>query len=175
MRVLGIDPGTRLTGYGCIDGSLTSLVAPRLVEAGVVRLVRGGQTPSLASRLAELERDIAELIELIKPDLIGIESMFTNPRHPGTVIPMAHARGVILLVAQRSGAELVEVPPAEVKRSIAGSGSAKKDQMQASVQRLLGLPGPPRPADVADALAVAICVLRRASTGRLESEANYDP
>lgn len=168
MRVLGIDPGTRLTGYGCIASDLSTLATPSLVEAGVVRLVRGSETPSLASRLSELERDISELIERVEPELIGIESMFTNPRHPGTIIPMAHARGVILLVAQRSGAELVEVPPAEVKRSIAGSGRAGKDQMQASIQRLLGLPAPPKPADVADALAVAVCVARRTATARMK-------
>lgn len=172
MRVLGIDPGTRLTGYGCVDSPLATLAAPRLVEAGVIRLVRGEGTPSLASRLSELERDVAELIQRVQPELIGIESMFTNPKHPGTIIPMAHARGVILLVAQRSGAELVEVPPAEVKRSIAGSGRAGKDQMQASIERLLGLDAPPKPADVADALAVAICVSRRAATERLKSRAN---
>ncbi|MEO0632457.1 MAG: crossover junction endodeoxyribonuclease RuvC, partial [Planctomycetota bacterium] len=103
MRVLGIDPGTRLTGYGCIDGALDSLVSPALVEGGVIRLVRGKDTPSLAARLSELERDVSELIDRVRPELIGIESMFTNPRHPGTIIPMAHARGVILLVAQRSG------------------------------------------------------------------------
>ncbi|MEO1715839.1 MAG: crossover junction endodeoxyribonuclease RuvC [Planctomycetota bacterium] len=172
MRVLGIDPGTRLTGYGCIDSALDSLVSPALVEGGVIRLVRGKDTPSLAARLSELERDVSELIDRVRPELIGIESMFTNPRHPGTIIPMAHARGVILLVAQRSGAELVEVPPAEVKRSIAGSGSAKKDQMQASVRRLLGLSATPKPADVADALAIAICVQRRTATQRMKSGAN---
>lgn len=172
MRVLGIDPGTRLTGYGCVEGALHTLAPPRLIEAGVIRLVRGGETPSLASRLSELERDVSELIERVQPELIGIESMFTNPKHPGTIIPMAHARGVILLVAQRSGAELVEVPPAEVKRAIAGSGRAGKDQMQASIQRLLGLDAPPKPADVADALAIAICVRRRTASERMKSGAN---
>ncbi len=172
MRVLGIDPGTRLTGYGCVDGGGHALAAPRLVEAGVVRLVRGKQTPSLASRLSELERDVSELIERVRPELIGIESMFTNPRHPATVISMAHARGVILLAAQRSGAAVVEVPPAEVKRAIAGSGRAGKDQMQASIQRLLGLDAPPKPADVADALAIAICVRRRAASERMKANAN---
>lgn len=168
MRVLGIDPGTRVTGYGCIEGSGGPLGSPRLVEAGVVRLVRGTKgTPSLASRLCELDRDLGELIARLSPDAIGIESMFSNPRHPGTVIPMAHARGVILLVAFRSGAELVELPPAEVKRSMTGSGRAQKSQMQASVRRVLGLESDPRPADVADALSVAIGVLRRSAVARV--------
>lgn len=168
MRVLGIDPGTRLTGYGCVISPKALGARPVLVEAGVIRLVRGsGPAPSLASRLGELQSDLEDLIERTRPELICIESLFSNPKHPGTVITMAHARGVILLTAHRAGAEVVEVPPAEVKRGVAGSGRASKSQMQASVQRLLGLPAPPSPADVADALAIAICVGSRVAADRV--------
>ncbi|MEM8758452.1 MAG: crossover junction endodeoxyribonuclease RuvC [Planctomycetota bacterium] len=161
MRVLGIDPGTRVTGYGCIEPAPRLGARPKLIEAGVVRLAGRDHTPPLGARLIELERDLVEMLGRLRPDVVCIESLFSNPKHPGTVITMAHARGVILLAASRSVGEVVEVPPAEVKRAVAGSGKAEKSQMQSSVQRVLGLAEPPSPADVADALAIAICVGQR--------------
>ncbi|MEO1583556.1 MAG: crossover junction endodeoxyribonuclease RuvC [Planctomycetota bacterium] len=168
MRVLGIDPGTRITGYGCIDAPAEIGARPVLVEAGVVRLVKGGDpAPELPSRLSELERDTSELIQRVQPDVIGIEAMFTNLKHPGTIITMAHARGVIMLAAHRSGAELVELPPASVKKALASSGGADKSQIQESVRLALGLTKAPKPRDVADALAIAITATRRSAMARL--------
>ena len=163
MRVLGIDPGLRLTGFGCVDGPAAAMTPPSFVDAGVIRLVASsGPTPSIQSRLVELERDLTEIVERNQPDLIAIEALFTHKDHPFTAVLMAHARGVILLVAQKSGKEIVELPPADVKRSVTGSGRATKTQMQASATRLLGLAEPPKPADIADALCIAIAARQRA-------------
>lgn len=166
--MLGIDPGTRVTGYGCIATPPTLGGRPGIVEAGVFRLCpSGGPTPELAARLVELERDLDDLLARTTPSLVCIEALFSNPRHPGTVITMAHARGVILLAIRRAGVELVELPPAEVKRAAAGSGRATKPQMQASVQRLFGLDERPSPSDIADALAVAWCGAARHGAGAM--------
>ncbi len=161
--MLGIDPGLRLTGFGCVDGPAQAMSPPGFVDAGVIRLVSSGSpTPSVQSRLVELERDLAEIIERNNPDLIAVEALFTHKEHPFTAVLMAHARGVILLVAQRASKEIIELPPADVKRAVTGSGRATKEQMQASATRLLGLAEPPKPADIADALCIAIAARQRA-------------
>lgn len=171
MRLLGFDPGLRITGYGCCEGTAG---APQLVEAGVIRLVRTSRapedparTPSVADRLVELERDAAEIIERLRPDAVFVESVFSHYDHPKTAVVMAHARGVLLLCARRAGIEVGEIPPASVKRSMTGSGKAEKAQVQASVRTVLGLAEDPKPADVADALAIAIAGLAR--TGRVSA------
>ena len=173
MRLLGIDPGLRVTGYGCVEGDP---FRPRIVEAGVFRLARAtvgagaahGQTPgerrsaaSISARLVELERDVVELLERTKPEAVAVEGMFAHPKHPATVITMAHGRGVVLLAIRRAGLPLIELKPAEAKKSLTGNGQAKKEQVQGAVQRLFGLADPPSPADVADALAIAVCALQR--------------
>lgn len=159
MRVLGFDPGLSITGYGCVSGDI---IRPAIVEAGVFRLTkRGGPVESIGDRLVELESDVQGLVERVSPDLIAIEGMFAHKDHPGTVVKMAHARGVILLVARRAGVEVCELKPAEVKKAATGSGRATKGQMQQCVQEIFGLPELPTPADLADALAIAACALRR--------------
>ena len=158
MRVLGIDPGLTITGFGCVEGDP---VRPRIVEAGVVRLTKGKARRSLAERLVELDEEIRGVIGSCRPDVVALEGMFTNPKHPGTVITMAHGRGVIMLAAQSMGVGLVELKPAEVKKGVTGSGRATKDQIQTSVQHLFGLSELPTPADLADALAIGVCALRR--------------
>ncbi len=159
MRVLGFDPGLSITGYGCVTGDV---VRPSIVEAGVFRLTKRNEPlASIGDRLVELEEDVQGLVERVKPDLIAIEGMFAHKDHPGTVVKMAHARGVILLVARRAGVEVCELKPAEVKKAATGSGRATKEQMQLSVQEMFRLPELPKPADLADALAIASCALRR--------------
>ncbi|MEX0876712.1 MAG: crossover junction endodeoxyribonuclease RuvC [Phycisphaerales bacterium] len=159
MRVLGFDPGLSITGYGCVAGDI---VRPSIVDAGVFRLSRGGgPVESIGDRLVELEADVQGLVERVSPDLIAIEGMFAHKDHPGTVVKMAHARGVILLVARRAGVEVCELKPAEVKKAATGSGRATKEQMQLAVQSMFGLEEIPKPADLADALAIAACALRR--------------
>lgn len=159
--MLGIDPGLARTGYCCVivDESAPAEAA-KVVEAGVLRLK---QESSVPSRLVELERDLVELLERVKPGCVCVESLFAHYGHPRTAIVMGHARGVILLVAARAGLRVLELPPAEVKKSVTGNGRASKEQVQHAVAALLGLPGVPEPADVADAMAIAICGSRRLS------------
>jgi len=165
MRVLGFDPGLSITGFACVTGDL---IRPAIVDAGVFRLSRGSPAPPIGDRLVELDEDVRALLDEVKPDLVAIEGMFAHKDHPGTVVKMAHARGVILLAARRAGVEVCELKPAEVKKAATGSGRATKEQMQLAVQSMFGLADLPRPADLADALAIAACALRRHS---LESAA----
>ncbi len=160
MRVLGIDPGLRLTGYGLIDGVGD---AARLIEGGVLRFQRsaGGNARSISERLDELDRDFGDLLERLAPDVVGVEELFSHYRHPSTAIVMGHARGVILLRTRRAGLPLVELRPTMVKKSLTGNGHASKEQMQLAVQARFALPEPPRPADVADALAIALAASLR--------------
>lgn len=157
-RVLGIDPGLRVTGYGCVamEGH-----APRLIEGGVIRLARGGATRPVADRLFELDRDLAALLDRLRPGLVAVEALFSHPKHPSSALVMAHARGVILLRARSAGVELAEVRPASVKRFIVGHGQAGKGQVQRAVKEALRLAETPKPADVADALAIALCAAQR--------------
>lgn len=160
MTILGIDPGLRLTGYACLhqaDGR------PAIVEAGVFRLGKSAakDAASISARLAELERDMNDLLGRTRPAVVAVEQLFAHHKHPATAIIMAHARGVILLCVRRAGATLVELRPNEVKKSIAGFGHAAKSGMQRSVQAYFGLEKPPSPPDVADAIAIALCALLR--------------
>lgn len=163
MRILGIDPGLRITGYGCVEGSAD---VPTLVEAGVVKLdkVKGR---SVSARLAELDRDVRGLIERLAPAAVAVESLFAHYRHPATAIAMGHARGVILLAIERAGLELVEVKPNMVKKSLTGNGHAAKEQVQRCVQDVFGLADVPRPPDIADAIAIALCASHRVAGWRM--------
>jgi len=161
MRVLGVDPGLRITGYGCIvaDPSHESLV-----EAGVIRLVKSsGEAPPIASRLDELDREFRDILARLAPDAVAIEGLFAHYKHPATAIVMGHARGVLLLAAKRWGATLIELKPAEVKKSTTGHGAATKPQIQQAVADRLRLDAIPKPADVADALAIALTAADRAA------------
>lgn len=178
MRVLGIDPGLRLTGYACLETRVAHEV-PNIVEAGVFRLTSAGSkrtdsarssgeavrdatsAPSISARLLELDRDLTELIQRVQPDHAAVESLFAHYKHPATAIAMGHARGVILLAIRRAGISLLELKPNAVKKSLTGHGHADKGQMQRSVQTFFGLAEPPSPPDVADAIAIALCACRR--------------
>ena len=173
MRVLGIDPGLRITGYGCVEGAPSDrrgrkAVGPDavLVEGGVIRL---DAKMTISARLAELETDLNEIILRLRPDAVAVEKLYAHYKHPTTAIVMGHARGVVLLAIERARTpgggrvRLVELGATEVKKSLTGNGHASKEQMQRGVQQQLGLPphAPPRPADVADAIAIGLCGLRR--------------
>lgn len=158
MRILGIDPGLRITGYGCIEGDV---IRPQIVEAGVFRLASKSPTPPVADRLVELDHDLRELIERVEPSVIAVEGLFVHYAHPETAVIMAHGRGVVLLAAKQMGLEIMEFKPTEVKKAATGSGRATKIQMQKAIQSLFQLETLPTPADVADALAIGVCGLRR--------------
>lgn len=161
MRILGIDPGLRLTGYGCVESRGGG--EPALVEAGVLRLkvMSGGKRTPVSDRLLELHGDIRGLLTRLEPEMVAVESLFAHYRHPATAISMGHARGVILLCIREAGLRLVELRPNAVKRFLTGHGHAGKPQMQAAVRARLGLDFTPEPADVADALAIAMCAASR--------------
>ncbi|MEY3231783.1 MAG: crossover junction endodeoxyribonuclease RuvC [Planctomycetota bacterium] len=160
MRVLGIDPGLRLTGYALVDASRDKM---SLVEAGVFRVTKGaGNTAlSVSARLEELDSDFRAALKRLQPDKIAIESIFAHHKHPATAIVMGHARGVLLLAVQQAAIDLVELKPTAVKKSITGNGHADKSQMQRAVQAYFGLAEPPEPPDVADAIAIAMCASQR--------------
>ena len=161
MRVLGIDPGLRLTGYGVIDAA-PDLRRPTLVDGGVIRL--DAKTP-VADRLVELETALDEILAEHRPDVCAVEQLYSHYAHPRTAILMGHARGVILLCARRRGARIEQFAANRVKQSLTGHGHADKAQMQRAVQHLWNLPELPDPPDVADALAVALCCLRAEGVG----------
>lgn len=155
MRILGIDPGLRLTGYGVLDYHVTR---PRLLDAGVIRL---NTKDSLAERLVELETELDAIIAEHNPDTCAVEQLYSNYAHPRTAILMGHARGVILLIAQRRGLRVEQFAANRIKQSLTGHGHAAKGQMQRAIQSVFNLTEPPEPPDVADALAVALCCGRQ--------------
>jgi crossover junction endodeoxyribonuclease RuvC len=159
VRILGIDPGLSLTGYGCVDLHVRA-VDPVLIEAGVFRLK---SKASIAHRLGQLHEDLSGLLEELKPDIMVVEKLFTHYKHVRTGILMAHARGVVLLAGQLRGVKIEELAVTEVKRAITGNGHASKQQVQQAVMVQCNLKQLPEPPDVADAIAIALCGARRIS------------
>ena len=157
MRVLGIDPGLRIAGYGCIELEPNS-ATPTIVEAGAIRM---NTKESVSFRLKELYENVREVMEELSPDLLAVETIFTHRRQVATAIIMGHTRGVILLAGQQTSLPLVELTPAEIKKSVTGNGRASKEQIQHAVANVLHLSEAPEPPDVADALAIAITAAMR--------------
>lgn len=153
MLILGIDPGTAVTGYGVVrTGS-----PHELVECGVLRTRADRPLPA---RLHDIAEGIRELITRHRPDTMAVEDVF-YARNVRTSLVLGHARGVILLAGQEAGLAIHEYPPAEVKKAITGTGSATKVQIQFMVAKLLRLKQPPQPADAADGVAAALtCAMR---------------
>ncbi len=151
MRIVGIDPGLNLTGYGVIDGSDARI---ELCEAGVIR---NSAHKSLGERLAEIYDGVCETLQSLHPEVMAVEELYSHYREPRTAILMGHARGVICLAAAKAGLRVVHYSATKVKKMLTGSGRAPKEQVQRAIQRELGLPQLPDPPDVADALAVALC------------------
>lgn len=162
MRVLGVDPGLTRCGLGVVDGSRPL----RLVEVGVVRTDPGGD---LAVRLLTVADEIERWIERFSPDVVAVERVFAQ-HNLRTVMGTAQVSGLAVVAAARRGIPVALHTPSEVKAAVSGSGRADKAQVGAMVTRLLGLREVPKPADAADALALAIChQLRGAAQGRLEA------
>jgi crossover junction endodeoxyribonuclease RuvC len=153
VRILGIDPALRTTGYGVIESTRNRV---RLIEAGIV--APRARLP-LEDRLRELHAGIGEVIDQTRPESIVIEELYTTYRNPLTAILMAHARGVLCLAAAQAGVAVHTLGHARVKRALVGSGSARKGQVNAMVTHLLGLRTAPKPDDVSDALALALAFL----------------
>ncbi len=153
LRILGVDPGLRRTGYAVLTCSPGNV---QLCEAGVITLA---PRDSLAQRLLELESQFATVIAQHRPAALACEELFSHYRQPRTAILMAHARGVILLNGAKFGLTVISTPAKAVKKFLTGSGQASKPQMQRAVQATLGLSALPEPHDIADAVAIALCGL----------------
>ncbi len=159
MRVLGIDPGLVCTGYGCVERQGRD---QRIVEAGTIRPDKDGD---LESRLQSLHSGISEVLAELSPEAAVVEEIYSKYEHPRTAILMGHARGVLLLAASQHGVPVVSYAASRVKKALTGSGGASKGQVQYMIAGLLGLPEPPSPADVSDALALAVCHLSLSAPG----------
>ena len=153
VRVLGIDPGTAVTGYGIIEPAGGR--PGRLIECGIIRT---NPKAALWHRLEVLHDGVVELIHKHQPSALALESVF-YAKNVRTTVVLGHARGVILLAAAQAGLDVTEYPPATVKKAIAGSGGAGKSQVGYMVQQLLHLKDPPQPDEAADGVAVALTCL----------------
>lgn len=150
MRVLGVDPGLRTTGYGVIERTGGEF---RLIEGGVLRPT---SALSLEQRLAQLHDAILEVVRTTQPSCMVVEELWSAPKHPPTAVLMGHARGVIVLAAGRCDVAFEQLSHVTVKRALTGNGAASKAQVKAMVCARLGLRAAPEPDDVSDALALAL-------------------
>ena len=165
MFVLGIDPGLTRCGYGAVEGGPAGL---RAVAAGVLTTEA---TAPLPDRLAELQAGLRALIVEVAPQAVAVERVFFSA-NARTAMAVGQASGLALAEAATAGCDVAQYTPNEVKVAVTGAGAAPKEQVIRMVQSLLSLPAPPRPADAADALALAVChhacaPLRRRVAGAL--------
>ena len=148
MRILGIDPGLGITGYGVIEDTTF-----KLIEAGVIKT--RSNTP-VQDRIGKIFAEISDIIKEHKPSVLVLEKIYSHYKHPTTAILMAHARAMACLVCGEFGVKLINYPSTRIKKAITGNGHASKLQVQRMVQVLLRLKKTPEPVDVSDALAMAI-------------------
>lgn len=165
MRVLGIDCGSEITGYGVVESDEHSR-NPRLVclKFGAIRLAK---QKTLPQRLKQVFDELLAAMELWRPDVIAVEEVFYSV-NAKSALKLGHVRGVALLAAATVGLPLAEYAPLKIKSSVVGYGLAGKEQVQFMVARLLELAEPPTPPDAADALAIAICHIHTAQTLALQ-------
>ncbi len=149
-RILGIDPGSRVTGYGIVEEARGEL---RAVDCGVIRL---DVAAPASQRYLAIHAGLEALIGRHRPDVMAVESLFFC-KSASSAIKLAQVRGVVLLAAAQAGLEVYEYAPRRIKQAVVGRGAASKVQVQQMIKVLLGLPEAPQPEDAADALAVAIC------------------
>jgi crossover junction endodeoxyribonuclease RuvC len=150
-RIVGVDPGLNTTGYAVLESVSGKLT---LVEAGVVR---GRSKASLELRLCEIYAGIGDVIAAFRPAAMAVEQLYSHYDRPRTAILMAHARGVICLAAAQHELSLHSYAATQVKSILTGNGRAPKSQVQRAICQQFGLAAPPEPADVADAMAIALC------------------
>ena len=158
MKVLGIDPGSVVVGYGVVETGHDHFA--RLIECGVLRT---DADASLPRRLRIIHEGLRELIARHHPDTMAVEDIFYG-KNARTSAVLGHARGVILLTGEQTGLPIAEYAPATIKKTVVGKGAAVKSQVAYMVAQLLRLSGPPTPADAADGVAVALTHLMRART-----------
>jgi crossover junction endodeoxyribonuclease RuvC len=152
-RILGIDPGLAITGYGVLE---IAQPRPILCEAGIIRTADDDAT-EMATRVLSVYNGLVEVIAQFKPEAMAVEQLYAHYDHPRTAILMGHARGVIFLAAAQVKIPVVSYASTHVKKIVTGNGRASKEQVQRTIQNELGLAAMPEPPDVADALAVALC------------------
>ena len=167
MRILGIDPGVATIGFGLVEAQRSAV---RLLQYGVITTPAG---LPLSVRLHQISQDMSQLLEQLKPEEAAVEELFFS-KNITTGIAVAHGRGVILLELERAGVPVYEYTPMQVKQAVAGYGGADKRQVMLMTQRLLKMREIPRPDDAADALAIAICH-GRSATSLLNTERVFDP
>ncbi len=148
MRILGIDPGYNIVGYGVIETE-----GCKVVDYGVITTPK---TMSISMRLHTIYKAMNELMETFKPEEVAFEELFFNTNNT-TAIPVAEARGVLIVGAKEHTNKLFEYTPLQIKQALTGNGRAEKKQVQFMVKNILGLKETPKPDDAADALAVALC------------------
>jgi len=165
MRVFGIDCGTEVTGFGVVETDDTGR-QPRLVckAKGAIRLVKKETTPA---RLKQVFSELTAEMQRWQPEVVAIEEVFYSV-NAKSALKLGQVRGVALLAAACQGLPVAEYAPLRIKQSVVGYGMAQKEQVQFMVARLLELPEIPEPADVADALAIAICHIHTAQTLALQ-------
>lgn len=150
MIILGVDPGTAITGYGLIRDLGNKI---EVIEYGCIRT---SPKSCLANRLRKINEELEKLIRNYQPQVAAVEDLFFN-KNVRTALAVGQARGVVLLTAAKAGVEVREYTPLQVKQALVGYGRAEKHQVQYMVKMLLSLEEAPEPDDVADALAIAIC------------------
>ena len=164
MRILGIDPGYGITGFGLIEGDRGQF---RLLRCGAITTTPNSE---FTGRLMTIYQDMKDLLELAKPDAVAIEELFFG-QNVTTGINVAQARGVILLAIRQADIPIFEYKPMQVKQSVVGYGKASKHQVMDMTRRLLHLEAVPKPDDAADAVAIALCHARSSTSllGRLQN------
>ena len=157
MRILGIDPGYGITGFGVIEAERGK---SRLIQCGAITTPAG---MDFSARLEIIYEDMRKLLEVAKPDAVAIEELFFG-QNVTTGIGVAQSRGVILLAIRQAGLPVAQYKPAQVKQAVVGYGNADKRQVQDMTKRLLGLSAMPKPDDAADAIAIALCHARSSTS-----------
>ena len=157
MRILGIDPGYGITGFGIVEANRG---ACRLVRCGAITTPAG---MDFSARLEIIYEDMRQLLEVAKPDCVAIEELFFG-QNVTTGIGVAQSRGVILLAIRQAGLEVFSYKPMQVKQAVVGYGNANKHQVQDMTRRILQLDAMPKPDDAADAIAIALCHARSSTS-----------
>lgn len=161
MKILGIDPGLHVCGYACLGVSPST---ETLVEAGFIKT---DPKLTLEGKLVHIAEDMDALLDSLQPTLVAVEQLYAHYAHPRTAIIMGHARGVMLQRCAVRDIQIKSFSATKIKKSLTGNGRATKEQMQRTVQTVMGLHELPEPHDVADAIAAALCCAATLKTANL--------